>query len=603
MGVSLRPIVIPLPNMNSTSTTRLLLLSTAILLTQCRGPHPLPPSDKNNGGLVLPGGFEALVVTDSIGRARHIAVNDNGDIYVKLTFNDRLKGQGGTVGLRDLNGDGKADSVVYFGDYTDVGGSAVGMSIHDGYLYTSTVTTILRNKLTNSLVPESKTEIILTDTSNNVAHNWHTTKPVAFDNKGNMYVPFGAPTDAGQDLSLFGPAGIPHGKGLDPEPSTTNHAAIYRFDASKPGQLLKDGYKYSTGIRSIVGMTWNDEDNTLYAVMNGIDNFHTMYPNTFTAWQAAVLPSEPLLKVTEHSNFGWPYAYYDHMKGKNILQPGYGGDGIKTDRAEKFDVPLLGFPGHWAPMDILFYQGSQFPDRYRHGAFIAFHGSTDRSPYPQAGYIVCFVPFNNGKPAGNYEVFADGFTGVDTVFNTSDAQYRPMGLAVGPDGSLYISESNKGKIWRIMYKGDKTKFGEAQLAELKTRQLTRTYIKTPDSIKDDLHKGSLLEGSILFNSYCAVCHQRDGLGDNNRYPPLAGSEWVSGDEKKLIGIVLNGLQGPVVVKGKTYNGLMPAHGGFLDDVAVASIVSYIRKNKRFGNTAGEVKPMEVAKLRNPAKKK
>ncbi|HEY4290479.1 MAG TPA: c-type cytochrome [Puia sp.] len=588
----------------STFACLILLLPSAVLLSRCRGPQPLPPSDKNNGGLILPGGFEALVVTDSIGRARHIAVNDNGDIYVKLTFNDRMKGRGGTVGLRDLNGDGKADSVVYFGDYTDVGGSAVGMSIHDGYLYTSTVTTVLRNKLTaGSLVPESKTEIILTDTSNNVGHNWHTTKPVAFDNKGYMYVPFGAPTDAGQDLSLFGPAGIPNGKGLDPEPSTIDHAAIYRFDASKPGQVLKDGYKYSTGIRSVVGMTWNDEDNTLYAVMNGIDNFHTMYPNTFTAWQAAVLPSEPLLKVTEGSNFGWPYAYFDHMKRKNILQPGYGGDGIKTERADKFDVPLLGFPGHWAPMDILFYKGSQFPERYRHGAFIAFHGSTDRSPYPQAGYIVCFVPFNNGKPEGNYEVFADGFTGVDTVFNTSDAVYRPMGLAEGPDGSLYISESNKGKIWRVMYKGDKTKFGEAQLAELKTRQLTRSYIKAPDSIKDDLHKGSLLEGGILFNSYCATCHQRDGLGDNNRYPPVAGSEWVSGDKTKLIGIVLNGLQGPVVVKGKTYNGLMPAHGGFLDDNAVASIISYIRKNKRFGNAADEVKPKEVAELRKTAKNK
>lgn len=590
--------------MDRTSWIRPLLASLAtILFIRCSSPPPLPPSDKDNGGLILPGGFEALVVTDSIGRARHIAVNENGDIYVKLTYNDRMNGKGGTVGLRDLNGDGKADSVVYFGDYTDVGGSAVGMSIHDGYLYTSTVTTVLRNKLDGSLVPEGKTEIILTDTTNNVEHNWHTTKPVAFDGKGNMYVPFGAPTDAGQDLHLFGPAGIPHGRGLDPEPSREDHAAIYRFDAAKPGQVLKDGHKYSSGIRSVVGMTWNEEDNSLYAVMNGIDNFHTLYPDLYTAWQAAVLPSEPLLKVTEGSDFGWPYAYYDHLQRKNILQPGYGGDGVRTQRAEKFDVPLLGFPGHWAPMDILFYNGSQFPERYRHGAFIAFHGSTDRSPYPQAGYIVCFVPFSNGKPSGDYEVFADGFTGVDTVFNTSDARYRPMGLAVGPDGSLYISESNKGKIWRVMYKGDRSQFGEAQLTDLKMRQQTRTYIRTPDSIKDDLHKGSLLEGAILYNSYCATCHSRDGLGDNNRYPPLAGSEWVIGDKKKLIGIVLNGLQGPVTVKGKTYNGLMPAHGGFLDDNAVASIVSYIRKNRRFGNAADEVKPIEVAEQRKPAKKK
>ena len=103
-------------------------------LAGCSAPG-LPASDPDNGGLILPGGFEALVVADSVGRARHIAVNDNGDIYVKLTRNDAMKGKGGTVGLRDLNDDGKADSIVYFGDYTDVGGSAVGVTIHNGYLH------------------------------------------------------------------------------------------------------------------------------------------------------------------------------------------------------------------------------------------------------------------------------------------------------------------------------------------------------------------------------------------------------------------------------------------------------------------------------------
>ena len=107
----------------------------------------MPPGDAGNGGLFLPGNFEALVVVDSIGPARHLAVNDNGDIYVKLTYNDAMNGAGGTVGLRDLNNDGRADSIVYFGDYKDEGNSAVGMTIHDGYLYTSTVRQVLRNKL------------------------------------------------------------------------------------------------------------------------------------------------------------------------------------------------------------------------------------------------------------------------------------------------------------------------------------------------------------------------------------------------------------------------------------------------------------------------
>ena len=581
---------------NPVIRTGMLLLFIALVIISCsKISRTLPAGLPDNGGLFLPDKFEALVVVDSIGKARHLAVNDNGDIYVKLTFNRAMKGSGGTVGLRDLNKDGRADSIVYFGDYKDIGGSAVGMTIHDGYLYTSTVNQVLKNKLTpGQLVPESKTEVVLTDLDPNVARNWHTTKPLAFDRKGYIYVPFGTPSDAGQDITKYGPIGIPGGKGLDPSPELENHGGIWRFDASKTNQTQKDGYKFATGIRSVVGMVWSPLDDNLYAVMNGIDNFRTIFPDLYTAWQAAVLPSEPLLKVTEGSDFGWPYAYYDHMLKKNVLQPGYGGDGKIIGRASKFDVPVIGFPGHWAPMDVLFYQGNQFPERYKQGAFVAFHGSTDRSPYPQAGYIVCFVPFKNGAPTGEWEVFADGFTGVDTVVNTSDAVYRPMGLATGPDGSLYISESNKGKIWRVMYKGDKKEFSEKQLAGMELRK-SRSYIKTPDELKDNLHRGDRLAGSILYNTYCASCHQRDGKGDNSRFPPLAGSEWVTGDKQRLISVILNGLDGEITVNGQSWQGMMPAHAEFLDDHAIASISTYIRQS--FGNKAGPVSSLEVAEVR------
>ena len=562
------------------------------LITQCQERIALPQSDPNNGGLILPQGFEALTVADSTGRARHIAVNDNGDIYVKLTYNDKLNGAGGTVGLRDTNQDGKADTIVYFGDYIDEGHSAVGVTIHNGYLYTSTVRQVLRNKLTpGKLVPEDKAEVILTDIDENVVRNWHTTKPLAFDDKGNMYVPFGSPSDACQDIKKYGPTGIPGGKGLDPCPELENHAGIWKFDASKTNLTIKDGIKYSTGIRSVVGMQWNPRDGHVYAVVNGIDNFHTMFPDLYTSWQAAVLPSETLIKVTEGSDFGWPYAYYDHMLQENVVQPGYGGDGKRI--AEKYDNPVFGFPGHWAPMDVLFYQGDQFPERYKNGAFVALHGSTDRSPYPQAGYIVCFIPFEEGKPNGNWEVFADGFTGVDTVVNTSDAVYRPMGLATGPDGSLYISESNKGKIWRVMYKRKKEQFDASSLTEMEKRK-SRSYIKTPDEIADNLHRGDELSGSILYDTYCAICHQRNGKGDNNRYPPLAGSAWVTGEEEKVIDIVLNGLQGEIKVNGRSYNGIMPQNR-HLDDHAIASILTYIRMN--FGNNASEVSSHAVKKIR------
>ena len=314
-----------------------------------------------------------------------------------------------------------------------------------------------------------------------------------------------------------------------------------------------------------------------------------------------MLPSEIFIKINDGSNFGWPYAYYDQLQGKNVLQPGYGGDGKIQGRAAQFDKPVHGFPGHWAPMDLLFYEGKQFPERYKNGAFVAFHGSTDRSPYPQAGYFVCFLPFENGAPNGKFEVFADGFTGVDTVINTSDAVARPMGLATGPDGSLYIVESEKGKIWRVMYKGDKQHFNEKQLAAMEKRK-SRSYIKTPDEKADNLQTGDRLEGSILYDTYCATCHQRNGKGDNNRWPPLAGSEFVLGDKDRLIGIILNGMQGEIKVNGKTFNGFMPPHEKILDDHAIASILTYIR-NGFHENKVGGVSTLEVTKIRNGIVKK
>ena len=329
-----------------------------------------------------------------------------------------------------------------------------------------------------------------------------------------------------------------------------------------------------------------------------VDNFHTMYPKLFSSWQAAVLPAEMLIRADEGTNFGWPYAYYDHMLKKNVLQPGYGGDGKTIGKASEYSAPVIGFPGHWAPMDILFYNGDRFPPRYKDGAFVAFHGSTDRSPYPQAGFIVCFIPFKNGTATGDIEVFADGFTGVDTVVNTSDAVYRPMGLATGPDGSLYISDSQKGKIWRVMYKGDKNKFGKDELAAMEKRKLN-SNIRTPDEINDNLYKDNAIPGAQVYNTYCVSCHQRNGKGDGSRFPPLDSSEWVNGDKKRLIEVVLNGLDKPIEVKGKPYNNLMPQHS-FLRDEDIVQVLTYIRQH--FNNNSSNITSDEVLKVRKSSKK-
>ncbi len=166
--------------------------------------------------------------------------------------------------------------------------------------------------------------------------------------------------------------------------------------------------------------------------------------------------------------------------------------------------------------------------------------------------------------------------------------------AIGPDGSIYISESNKGKIWRVMYKGDRDKFGEDELAAMEKRK-SRDYIRTPIEGQDIRKDGDTYSGRILYNTYCAACHQRNGQGDNNRFPPLDASDWVTGDENRLIDVVLNGMQGEIEVNGRSYNGLMPQNG-HLDDFAISSILTYIRK--RFGDEAAPVTALKVGQVRS-----
>jgi glucose/arabinose dehydrogenase/cytochrome c553 len=568
------------------------LFSGISLILSCSPGDNLPNGDPDNGGLFLPDGFEAVVVVDSVGRSRHLAVNDNGDIYVKLRAPNQA-GQG-LVAIRDTDNDGKADTVEVFGDYEDTGNYGTGMRIYNGYLYFSTAGEVYRTKLDpDKLIPEGEVELIVRDDYRNAEHGYeHIAKPIAFDNEGHLYVPFGSPGDVCQEFNRR-----PGSMGMYPCPQLEWHGGIWRFDANKLNQTQQEhGYRYATGIRSVVAMSWNQEEDALYVVQHGRDNMNRTWPDMYSPWESAVLPSEEFFRVDEGTDGGWPYYYYDQLQGKKLRNPEYGGDKKIEADPDEITYPLMGFPGHFAPNDLLFYSGNQFPDRYKNGAFIAYHGSTIRGPYPQAGYFVGFVPFENGKPSGPWEVFADGFAQLDTIVNTGDAAARPMGLSMGPDGSLYITESVQGKIWRVMYKGKKEDFGQAALDKLEERKNTRTNIKYPDPEKDNLEVGMLETGAKIYNQYCSTCHQRDGKGDGTRFPPLAGTEWVTGyNKRRLIEILLNGMEGPITVNGVEYNQIMPAHN-FLSNDDLASVLTYIRRS--FGNNANSVSAGEVQRVRD-----
>jgi glucose/arabinose dehydrogenase len=393
--------------------------------------------DEDNGGLTLPEGFSALVVTEETGRGRHIDVNNNGDIYVSLRDNDDNKG---IACLRDTTGDGKADIIEYAGEHV-----GTGIKLHKGYLYFGADTAVVRYPLAEGqLLPGNEWEMIARGFPQ---ERQHEAKPMEFDGHGNMYVTVGAPANA--CMEQMRTKGSP---GMDPCPILEYAGGIWKFKDDVLNQdQMTDGQRYATGIRHAVANSWNSNVNELYVVQHGRDQLHQFFPELYTTEENAELPAEEFFLVTEGADFGWPYCYYDQIQEKKVLAPEYGGDGDVIDRCENKTDPIMAFPGHIGPNDLLFYTGTMFPEKYKNGAFIAFHGSWNRAPEPQSGFFVVFVPFEGQLPSGEWEIFADGFSGKDVIESTSDAEYRPCGLAEGPDGSLYVVDSNKGKIWRIIY--------------------------------------------------------------------------------------------------------------------------------------------------------
>ncbi len=566
----------------------------------------------DSGELFLPNGFSSTVFVDSLKQnIRHIAVNSNGDLYAKYRS---LLNNKSLVAIRDFNDDGIADTISNFGeynlatnskDYEWAGSLETGARIRNGYLYYSSELVVYRVKLDENLVPSSKPEIIVVDDHEHGSHE-HIAKPITFDGKGGLYVPFGAPSNA-----CVSPKRTPLTPGIDPCIQLEHHAGIWKFDENKLNQTQKDGVKYASGIRSVVGLDWNFENDCLYAVVHGRDNLFRLWPQKYTRWQSAMLPSEEFIKIEKGDNFGWPYCYYDQIKGKKVLGPEYGGDGDIIGRCDQYKDPEIGFPGHWAPNDLVFYTGDDFPSRYKNGAFIAFHGSTNRAPYPQSSYFVAFIPFKGGKPSGEYEVFADGFAQIDPIASVDDAVYRPMGLAFSPKGGMFIGDTEKGRIWKIEFNGNRDRFSSTDLFKMEKRKLN-SNIRTPDKEKDKIEIGTDYEyrdgilfklnrpkevsvGQELYNIYCISCHQGDGKGAKGRFPTLVGTDWVIGDKKRLIKVLLNGLEGEINVNGESWNGYMPQHS-FLSDKQITDILNYIRTS--FGNKASKLEIGEVKKLRS-----
>ena len=387
----------------------------------------VPSKPTCDSTIALPAGFCATLVGESLGPVRHVTVAPNGDVIASISSS--RSATGGVLLLRDADGDGRWETRKRFGPE---GGT--GIAFGEGYLWFASNTTIYRWKWApGQLEPAGDPEVVV---SGLPGASGHVAKPINVHG-GFVYVDIGSNTNSCQERDRGD-----RSPGQMPCRELDDRAGIWRFAATKVGQTQSDGVRFATGTRNPMSLAFEPKTDVLWMASHGRDQLGANwgYPDSMNA----ELPAEEFGPVVQGADYGWPYCYYDGLQKKKVQAPEYGGDGKKLGECAGKTQPGVAFPGHWAPMSVAFYTGTAFPAEYHGGAFIAFHGSWNRAPLPQAGFRVVFQPFRDGRPTGEFTTLMQGKPGT-TI--------RPSGVAVGPDGALYVAADQQGKIWRVTYTG------------------------------------------------------------------------------------------------------------------------------------------------------
>jgi glucose/arabinose dehydrogenase len=276
----------------------------------------------------------------------------------------------------------------------------------------------------------------------------HRARNFAIGSDGALYLNVGSATNSCQkeDRKNESP-------GVDPCTELETRAGLWKYDANTPNQKFSAKERYATGIRNGMGIAIGP-DGKLYATQHGRDQLHDNWPKLFptTAYQAEN-PAEELMQVNQGDDFGWPYCYYSVDEKKLVNAPEYGGDGKKSDRCTGKKAPVAAFPGHWAPMSLLFYSGSALPADTRTARSSPSMARGTARPTRRLVPRSSSSRSRTARPRARTRPSPTASPRLPAAqLQPGTAKHRPTGLAQGPDGSLYITDDMGGRIYRVTYR-------------------------------------------------------------------------------------------------------------------------------------------------------